>query len=278
MAPRAAVTGETGPDRDPAGDRGRRRRRCGSGGGLVRGTPRCGSDVQCAAPGEGADEAAGHGDGEDPCERPPDGAPPVLHAFLGAFLGHARPLLLRELRPPGRPGSGRWCAALSREENVDRARTTRRFADPNRRDCPTGRPSPLASPGLARYRWHSQPESANECQGGPFQMSLQPLDDRIVVRPGESEETTASGLVIPDTAKEKPQQGEVLGRRPRPPLRGHRRADPPRRRRSATPSSTPSTAAPSTSSMARTSSSCLPATSWPRSPDRSHLSVCPPPR
>ncbi len=41
-------------------------------------------------------------------------------------------------------------------------------------------------------------------------MKLQPLDDRIVVRPGESEETTASGLVIPDTAKEKPQQGEVL--------------------------------------------------------------------
>jgi len=41
-------------------------------------------------------------------------------------------------------------------------------------------------------------------------MSLNPLDDRIVVQPGESEETTASGLVIPDTAKEKPQQGEVL--------------------------------------------------------------------
>ena len=41
-------------------------------------------------------------------------------------------------------------------------------------------------------------------------MKLHPLDDRIVVRPGESEETTASGLVIPDTAKEKPQQGEVI--------------------------------------------------------------------
>jgi chaperonin GroES len=41
-------------------------------------------------------------------------------------------------------------------------------------------------------------------------MNLQPLEDRIVVRPGESEEKTASGLVIPDTAKEKPQQGEVL--------------------------------------------------------------------
>ena len=45
-------------------------------------------------------------------------------------------------------------------------------------------------------------------------MKLQPLEDRIVVRPGESEETTASGLVIPDTAKEKPQQGEVLAAGP----------------------------------------------------------------
>jgi chaperonin GroES len=45
-------------------------------------------------------------------------------------------------------------------------------------------------------------------------MKLQPLDDRIVVRPGESEETTASGLVIPDTAKEKPQQGEVIAAGP----------------------------------------------------------------
>lgn len=41
-------------------------------------------------------------------------------------------------------------------------------------------------------------------------MNLRPLEDRIVVRPLEPEERTASGLVIPDTAKEKPQQGEVL--------------------------------------------------------------------
>jgi len=41
-------------------------------------------------------------------------------------------------------------------------------------------------------------------------MNLQPLEDRIVVRPQDAEATTASGLVIPDTAKEKPQQGEVL--------------------------------------------------------------------
>ena len=39
---------------------------------------------------------------------------------------------------------------------------------------------------------------------------LEPLDDRIVVKPGEEEETTVSGIVIPDTAKEKPQEGEVV--------------------------------------------------------------------
>jgi len=41
-------------------------------------------------------------------------------------------------------------------------------------------------------------------------MNLKPLDDRIVVKPNEAETQTASGLVIPDTAKEKPQQGKVL--------------------------------------------------------------------
>src|SRR5260370_36712491 len=39
---------------------------------------------------------------------------------------------------------------------------------------------------------------------------LKPAEDRIVVKPLEAEQTTASGLVIPDTAKEKPQEGEVL--------------------------------------------------------------------
>ena len=41
-------------------------------------------------------------------------------------------------------------------------------------------------------------------------VSLQPLEDRIVVKPSEGEEMTASGLVIPDTAKETPQEGEVI--------------------------------------------------------------------
>ncbi|HVE27164.1 MAG TPA: co-chaperone GroES [Sporichthya sp.] len=39
---------------------------------------------------------------------------------------------------------------------------------------------------------------------------ITPLEDRVVVKPLEAETTTASGLVIPDTAKEKPQEGEVI--------------------------------------------------------------------
>src|SRR5829696_4253125 len=39
---------------------------------------------------------------------------------------------------------------------------------------------------------------------------LKPLDDRIVVQANEGDQTTASGLVIPDTAKEKPQEGTVV--------------------------------------------------------------------
>ncbi len=41
-------------------------------------------------------------------------------------------------------------------------------------------------------------------------VSIKPLEDRVVVRTLEAEQTTASGLVIPDTAKEKPQEGEVI--------------------------------------------------------------------
>ena len=41
-------------------------------------------------------------------------------------------------------------------------------------------------------------------------VSIKPLEDRIVVQTNEAEQTTASGLVIPDTAKEKPQEGTVL--------------------------------------------------------------------
>jgi chaperonin GroES len=45
---------------------------------------------------------------------------------------------------------------------------------------------------------------------GTATKTIKPLEDRILVRPEDQEETTVSGLVIPDTAKEKPQEGTVL--------------------------------------------------------------------
>ena len=41
-------------------------------------------------------------------------------------------------------------------------------------------------------------------------LNLKPLADRLVVEPKEREETTASGLILPETAKEKPQEGEIV--------------------------------------------------------------------
>jgi chaperonin GroES len=46
--------------------------------------------------------------------------------------------------------------------------------------------------------------------GTALKTKIKPLEDRILVRPEEGEETTPSGIVIPDTAKEKPQEGTVL--------------------------------------------------------------------
>src|SRR5438046_1036019 len=46
------------------------------------------------------------------------------------------------------------------------------------------------------------------------QFSLKPLEDRVVVKADEGDETTASGIVIPDTAKERPQEGEVMSAGP----------------------------------------------------------------
>jgi chaperonin GroES len=41
-------------------------------------------------------------------------------------------------------------------------------------------------------------------------MKLRPLDDRVIVKPSDAEEKTAGGIVLPDTAKEKPQRGKVI--------------------------------------------------------------------
>ncbi len=50
--------------------------------------------------------------------------------------------------------------------------------------------------------------------GTKTKVNLEPLADRIVVKPVVQEEVLASGIVIPDTAKEKPQQGEVVAAGP----------------------------------------------------------------
>lgn len=47
-----------------------------------------------------------------------------------------------------------------------------------------------------------------------MKMNIRPLDDRIVVQPLEAEEMTAGGIVLPDTAKEKPQRGTVVATGP----------------------------------------------------------------
>src|SRR5699024_2234946 len=97
-------------------------------------------------------------------------------------------------------------------------------------------------PGKVRQlpRWQATAESAGGCRRDPprsaprrrsgtgpepknsrrvtslhegvsrMSVSIKPLEDRVVVKPLEAEQTTASGLVIPGTAKEKPQEGEVI--------------------------------------------------------------------
>ena len=51
-------------------------------------------------------------------------------------------------------------------------------------------------------------------KGFDVAVTIKPLEDRILVQPLEAEQTTASGLVIPDTAKEKPQEGKVVATGP----------------------------------------------------------------
>src|SRR5689334_10757024 len=68
----------------------------------------------------------------------------------------------------------------------------------------------------ARHRWHSHCQSAS-VQGSTLRekrglrpMGFRPLHDRVLVRRVEADEKTAGGIIIPDTAKEKPQEGEVV--------------------------------------------------------------------
>jgi chaperonin GroES len=54
------------------------------------------------------------------------------------------------------------------------------------------------------------PNTKHEAQSKELHMKLRPLDDRIVVKPLDAEEKTAGGIVLPDSAKEKPQRGKVI--------------------------------------------------------------------
>lgn len=56
-------------------------------------------------------------------------------------------------------------------------------------------------------------------------LKIRPLDDRVVVEPVEAEERTAGGIVLPDTAKEKPQRGKVIAVGPGKLLDNGRRAE-----------------------------------------------------
>jgi chaperonin GroES len=51
---------------------------------------------------------------------------------------------------------------------------------------------------------------ATQTNGTAVAVNLRPLGDRVVVRPSDREETTKSGIVLPDTAKEKPQRGAII--------------------------------------------------------------------
>ena len=55
-------------------------------------------------------------------------------------------------------------------------------------------------------------------------INFRPTDDRVLIRPTEAEETTAGGIILPDTAKEKPQRGEIVAVGPGKTLKEGKRA------------------------------------------------------
>lgn len=72
-----------------------------------------------------------------------------------------------------------------------------------------GRPAPATVGGAVQVNI-DVPEGGGQVVTTATKVAIKPLEDRIVVQPSDAEEMTASGLVIPDTAKEKPQEGTVL--------------------------------------------------------------------
>ncbi len=75
---------------------------------------------------------------------------------------------------------------------------------------PEARPRPRSGSSPDPRDGRARDEQFFERKGTTVSVSIKPLEDRVVIRQVEAERTTASGLVIPDTAKEKPQEGEVV--------------------------------------------------------------------
>ena len=74
------------------------------------------------------------------------------------------------------------------------------------------RVAPATTPGPDTELIRLSPD--NYRKGFVVATTIKPLEDRVLVQPLEAEQTTASGLVIPDTAKEKPQEGRVVATGP----------------------------------------------------------------
>src|SRR3954468_23923628 len=145
--------------------------------------------------------------GQVGCRRPLGYAqPPQLRhrVVVGRMGGHGPSLAHVEVRPMGDPVEP---LALSWVE----CQPTRAGARPPRRRVPGSRATASAP---THHSCHSHQPSDTE--GGvtdvttATKVSIKPLEDRVVVQANEAETTTASGLVIPDTAKEKPQEATVV--------------------------------------------------------------------
>jgi chaperonin GroES len=105
------------------------------------------------------------------------------------------------------------CDAAAEDTSMTAGRTTGCSADAGRQQNPL---RALQKVSHGRTGWHSHRKTANAREklarptrgNGP--MKFRPLHDRVVVRRLEGEEKTKGGIIIPDTAKEKPQEGEII--------------------------------------------------------------------
>src|SRR5437016_6016417 len=108
--------------------------------------------------------------------------------------------------------------ALARKSGRRRAGATRRISTPSRRvlECVRQRPvgsgcaHPTRPDGLTFIATRRSARGGTDRMATATAVKLKPLGDKVVVRPTQREETTKSGIVLPDTAKEKPQEGTIV--------------------------------------------------------------------